>query len=455
MNTSKQKQLWFKLAMICALILALQIPLLWVKGSMHERMRSQQEAAHDISQSWSNAQNLTGPIIVVPYKVKSYEEVWDKNLDAYVTKERLSQKRAFIVPKSTQINGHATVEHRKRGIYSAPVYRTEITVKGEFDLQEYNQIKSSDKVGDIGKPFLVTLIGDLRGVSEIPELQYADKTAVFTEGNRINVSTPGLNAPIDIDGLNAFEFSYHLNLKGSKTLGFFPLAKDNKVQVSSEWPHPKFHGRFLPDRREVSENGFNVTWNLNSLSSNVNSVIDACEIGDCNTLLTPSFGVDFIEPISAYSLSDRAGKYALLFLLLTFAAFFMFEILKRLLIHPLQYLMVGLSLSVFYLLLTALSEHLAFATAYWISALGCISLIGIYTSAVLAGKVRALTLSSALLLIYGCIFVILNSEDFAFLMGALLIFSSLGALMLMTRNVNWYQLGEQLAVKKELDLQAS
>ena len=282
----------------------------------------------------------------------------------------------------------------------------------------------------------------MRGVSEIPVLHYNDKELPFNAGTPIRTGQQGLHVDLTLDVLTSLDYEFSIKLKGSNALSFYPVGDNNTVNLVSAWPHPKFNGKFLPDTREIRDNGFSVSWSLNSLSSNLNEIIQACERGNCEELLNTYFGVEFIEPISAYSLSDRAGKYALLFLLLTFAAFFLFEVFKSLLIHPLQYLMVGLSLSIFYLLLVAFSEHMSFTLAYWVSALACIGLIGFYSSYVLCGATRAITLSSALLLIYTLMFFILRSEDYAFVMGAILLFAILTAVMVITRKFNWYRLGE-------------
>lgn len=445
---TKQRQLWLKIATIVGLILVLQIPLLWVDSAMGERQYYQQQAAQDIAQSWSYEQVVTGPFLVVPYKTQYQEEVWDKNLEAYVTRTRTQNNKKILVPERNIIDSDLTVERRFRGIYSAPVYNSSIEVKGSLDLTPIETIKKQAGFIKLGQPSLVTFVSDLRGVSEIPTLNYNKKSKYFTEGTPLSSSQHGLHVDLELDDTKTMEYEYSIKLKGSNALSFYPVGKNNSVTLESTWPHPKFNGRFLPDTRDIRDDGFSATWTLNSLSSNLNEIVGKCERNNCDELLNTHFGVEFLEPISAYSLADRASKYALLFLLLTFAAFFLFEIFKSLLIHPLQYLMVGLSLSLFYLLLVAFSEHMNFVIAYWISALACISLIGFYSSYVLCGMARAMTLSGALLLIYTLMFFILQSEDYAFVMGAILLFAILTTVMVITRKFNWYSLGEVLPKKK-------
>lgn len=441
---TKQRQLWLKIGTIALLILILQIPLIWVDSVMKERQHYQYQVSSEISNSWSGQQTITGPFLVVPYSQVYTEKYWDSNLEKYVQVEKTKDLRTILVPTFNFVNGEVDVEKRYRGIYSAPVYRSNIDISGTISTTPLNTIMAEPSFKELGDPYLVTFVSDLRGVSDIPVVHYNDREAQFVEGSKISSEFSGLHSVLDISGLSSIDYQFSLKMKGSNTLSFYPVGKSNKVDLKSSWPHPKFKGLFLPDFHDIADDGFSVQWRLNSLSSNLNELINSCNTGNCKKLVDSNFGVDFIEPVSSYSLSDRASKYATLFLVLTFAAFFLFEVFKALSIHPLQYLMVGLSLSVFYLLLISMSEHVSFSSAYWISAVACIGLIGVYTSHILGGKFRALVLVAALLLIYTLMFFILHSEDYALVMGSILLFSILALVMLATRKLDWYQMEEKV-----------
>jgi inner membrane protein len=243
-------------------------------------------------------------------------------------------------------------------------------------------------------------------------------------------------------------FAFDLGLDGIERQHFAPVAKNNEITLKSAWPHPQFGGRFLPVARErtVTDDGFAATWRISALSTDTQQQLLAMEEKATpreNTLAgLDRFSVGFIEPVNVYSLAERATKYGLLFVALTFAAFFIFEVLKSLPIHPVQYLLVGLALALFFLLLVGLSEHYAFIYAYLISSLACIVLIGFYLSFVLHDWKRGMGFGVALTMLYGALYGLLISESNALVLGSILLFAVLAAVMVATRKVDWYQIGK-------------
>jgi inner membrane protein len=219
------------------------------------------------------------------------------------------------------------------------------------------------------------------------------------------------------------------------------------VRLSSNWPHPSFVGEFLPREREVTSAGFDARWQTSFFATNLENVVNACASTApaepaCAELMSRHFGVSFIDPIDHYLKSERAAKYAFLFIGLTFAAFFLFEVLRRFSVHPIQYGLVGLALAVFFLLLLSLSEHLGFGIAYLFSAAACVALVAYYVAHVVRdGRLGAL-FGAALGGMYGMLYAILSAEDYALLMGSLLVFGVLGVIMVLTRKVNWAQFGK-------------
>jgi inner membrane protein len=223
-----------------------------------------------------------------------------------------------------------------------------------------------------------------------------------------------------------------------RSLAFVPIGKTNVVQLRAAWPHPNFGGRFLPQTKQSDEHGFSARWEVSHLASR-NSDLLQRGLKDPSSLET--FDVSFIEPVNIYQQAERAVKYGVLFIALTFAAFFLFEILKDLRIHPLQYGLVGLALAVFFLLLVSLSEHVTFLYAYLAASVSCVLLIGYYLSHVLGGWRRGAAFAVKLALLYGVLYGLLLSEDNALMLGSLLLFVALAAIMVLTRRIDWYRLG--------------
>jgi len=220
-----------------------------------------------------------------------------------------------------------------------------------------------------------------------------------------------------------------------------PSAEQVRSTLAANWPHPSFIGRFLPENRDITAENFTADWNISRFASNIDSTLASCAAGNCTALLANNFGVSLVDPVDVYFKSERATKYGILFLGLTFTYFFLFEVMKGARIHPVQYLLVGLSLAVFYLLLIALAEHIPFLTAYLIAAAVCVTLIASYVRHALGDRLQGLLVAGAGALLYGVLYVIIGAEDYALLMGSTLVFTSLALAMSLTRRLDWYGLG--------------
>jgi inner membrane protein len=236
------------------------------------------------------------------------------------------------------------------------------------------------------------------------------------------------------DGRIAFPLRLDFALRGTELLAIAPLADDNRVVLDSPWPHPQFNGDFLPRAHRIDAKGFHAEWDVSSLASGAQAQYRAG--GDKHV---DAIGLSLVEPVNLYSKVDRATKYGLLFVLLTFTGFFMLEAIKQLPIHPVQYALVGLALAIFFLLLLSLSEHIAFAWAYLSAAVACVGLIGFYLGNVLRSRARGLGFAAMLGLLYAALYGLLVSEDNALVLGAGLLFAILAAIMVATRKVDWYQ----------------
>ena len=439
-----------KVLVISVLVGLLMVPLLMIQGVVFERSAYRNEASHGIAQSWTGSQNVIGPLFVVPYKVHYTEKHWDENLKRYELRPVTQERKLIIAPQKLMIDAEVRTETRKRGIYEVPVYHGELVFNGQFDLRPLDELHNQENTDvELLPAYLSVSISDARGIETQPMLTWLGAEQEFAADARILGLRNGIHAMVGSLTREDTPASFHfvMQLRGMENLGFSPVGKSSTVKVAANWPSPSFTGRYLPTTREISEGGFSAIWNVSSFSSNVAQLLDKCGASDCSALGNDTFGVKLFNSVDIYQQSERSVKYGILFIVLTFVAFFLFEIMKGLRLHPMQYLLVGLDLSVFYLLLISLSEHMPFGLAYVIATLASTSLIAFYVSSVLHSIRLGSMISGALLLLYAMLFGILGSEDNALLMGALLIFGMLGLVMVVTRRVDWYALTDNVSMR--------
>lgn len=431
----------YKFLAIGGLILVLLIPLAMIGNSIDERQAYSHEVVNDIARSSSYSQTLVGPILVIPYE--KIERVWRFNDN----KERYQQEMEitgslYFLPESYHLYGDLTMELRKRGIYTARLYHAETEMTGKFVVPVDYGIEEDIEDYQFSTPYVAMGVSDIRGIKNSLKLTLNHQSFEFEPGSQLKAVGAGVHATINTlprHQINQLTFSVPLLLQGTEQFNIAPIGKETHVELHSDWPHPSFIGEFLPVERSISETGFNARWQTSYFSTNFGEYFSTCvNANQCNAFAQGSFGVSLIDPVNQYVKSDRAIKYALLFIVLTFAGFFLFEVLKRLAIHPVQYGLVGLALALFYLLLLSLSEHLGFGLAYLLSSLACILLIGYYVSHVLHSLIRGLGFTLGLSLLYALLYGLLSAEDYALLMGAILLFALLGAFMTLTRKLNWY-----------------
>jgi inner membrane protein len=440
------RNLAIKLGVIALLMLLLMIPLLMIGGMVTDRQQLRDGVLADIARSSSGEQHLTGPILVVPYRKTLHEwKTHEKTGERYL-EERELRSRLYFLPEQFQLNGNVLTEERKRGIYQARLYHSDNQISGYFQLPA--QYGISDDYADyrFEPAFLSVGISDIRGIENDLKLRLNDTELAFAAGSGDRLLANGVHAPlapIDSSSGQRLQFAFDLKLQGTEQLWVTPVGRETKVQFSSSWPHPSFVGEFLPVKHEINANGFVADWQSSFFATNFAEALADCAYNkSCAAYNSREFGVSFVDPVDQYLKTDRAIKYALLFIALTFAGFFLFEVLKRLAVHPVQYGLVGLALALFYLLLLSLSEHLPFATAYAIAAVACVSLLGVYLAAVLKSALRGLGFAATLAALYGMLYGLLRAEDYALLMGSLLVFGLLAGVMLLTRKLDWYGVGK-------------
>jgi len=443
---------YLKLGVIFGLILLLLIPRAYIGGVVYERQGWRQQAYDSIGQSWPGAQTLAGPLLVLPYVLTYHtkEKIIDGNRkEREIVKEATLSDALYLIPEQLHVTSELTSSERYRGIYQVPVYQSQVEVSGRFNTQPVLDLLARNKDNAIrfDKPQLSVLVRDQRGVVAPSTLTWGQIGVPFKPGGNLHDAAAGMHAVLPALKLEpaaeSLPFAFKLELRGMRAMNFALLAEESDVSLKANWPHPSFTGQLLPETREIGKDGFSAIWRASSFSYNVSGALDTCRKGNCLALLDAAVGFDLLKPVDVYQESERSIKYAELFIVLTFVVLILFELLKKLRVHPVQYALVGTALLMFYLLLIALSEHIRFFYAYLIGALSCTALLTCYFGAILRSRRFGLLLGSGLSLLYAVLYVILQAEDYAMLMGSLLLFGVLAGLMLATRHLDWYLLTGQ------------
>lgn len=440
-----------KVLALLAVLAILTIPLAQIRSLIDERGHSQQQAAAELAETHAAAQTVIGPLLVVPYVERWFEDERDNKGGV----KRVAQSREmthYVFPVKLDIQGELSTQKRYRGIFTVLFYKLQARMQGRlpaFDPALLPRTQKDSKL-EIGEPAIAMALGDVRGIEGTPVLDAAGERLRFAQ--RIPGAGTGswlgrgVHAPLTGAALQAFgrgqplDYDLTLGLIGQERLSIAPVADDTTAQLKSAWPHPSFGGRFLATERNVSAGGFDARWNISSLVSSARSQVlaslDAKAPGDLDT-----FEVSLAQPLNVYAMSTRAVKYGALFVGLTLLAAFMFELLRKLRMHPVQYALVGLSIALFFLLLLALSEKMAFWLAYACAASASVLLLVVYFSAVLRGWGRGVSLGAYVGVLYAALYGLLSSESNALLLGSLLLFGVVSLLMIATRRLDWYSLG--------------
>ncbi len=443
---------YLKLGVIFSLIVLLLIPRAYIGGVVHERQGWRQKAYDSIAQSWPGAQTLAGPVLMLPYVLTLHtkEKIIEGNQrQKEIVKEAVLSDALYLIPEQLRISSRLDSSERYRGIYPVPVYQSQVEVSGQFNTQAVLDFLARNKGNAIRfeKPQLTVLVRDQRGLVAPSALTWDQSNLPFKPGGNLHGATAGMHAvlpdPKESEKAQSLPFAFKLELRGMQAMNFSLLAEDTEVRLKANWPHPRFNGPLLPEQREISKDGFSAVWRAASFSYNTDSALNACRKGNCAALLECAVGFDLLKPVDVYQESERSIKYAELFVVLTFVVLILFELLKKLRVHPVQYALVGMALLMFYLLLIALSEHIRFLYAYGLGAFACTALLICYFGAILRSRKFGLLLGAGVSVLYVVLYVILQAEDYAMLMGSLLLFGILAGLMLTTRHLDWYLLTGQ------------
>lgn len=433
--------IFFKLGAIFVLIIILLIPVALVKDLIRERENIQSNAIEEVSEKWGKGQTITGPYISIPFDkyVKQFNKK-DSTTKVVKLKDYIN-----ILPENLNIEGRINPEKRYRGIYEVVVYDSKLNITGDFQNINLKQFDINPHYIHFDKAVLNIGITDLKGIEKQIDVKWNNEKIPFNSGvNTDDIVYSGINAQvfIDLEKSDKYEFSTEIDLKGSQYLYFIPVGKTTDIKLTSDWQTPSFTGTYLPDERTINEKGFESNWNILHLNRNYPQtwIANRYQIGES------AFGTDLLLPVDNYKKSNRVAKYAILFVVLTFLVFFFVEVLNKVFIHPIQYLLVGIALVVFYSLLLAFSEHMLFNLSYILSSILTLTLVTAYATAILKSKKVGMMIFGILLTLYLFIFTIIQLEDYALLIGSIGIFIILSIVMFFSRKIDWYQikLGDEI-----------
>ena len=443
-----QRSLLWKIGLIGLVALLLQVPVQMIRGLVAERQAARDGVLQDIARGTSHAQRIAGPVIYVPWTRESVETITStdqKDRERTTKREKVETGYVALLPKDLVLDGAIELQPKHRGIYVSHVYTLTATLRGSFEIPAALEAPKGPGSLTWGPAMLVLGIQDTRGIRDKVTLSWDGAPVQFLPGSAETRDAPaGIHADLGMLAASRLpatrEFRVDLALLGTQRLDIVPVGAQTAVTLRSAWPHPSFVGGILPGSgTQVSADGFTAQWRTSQLATNISQLQARClQAGRCDELNQQTLGISFIQPVDLYQTVERSVKYGFLFILLTFAAFFLFEVLRRLAIHPVQYALVGVALAVFFLLLISLSEHLGFARAYVIATIACVALVGYYIGHSLRSWRRGAAFAAFLSGLYGLLYVILRQEDYALLTGATLVFACLALAMIATRRVDWY-----------------
>ncbi len=417
----KQTATTLKLLAVAFLTLIMLIPLAMVRGLVDERQGRRAEALEEISRRWGGEQTISGPMIVVTERQSRRNAAGET---------QVFYDRIVELPSELTIDIQTRSEIRYLGIYEMPVYTATVIMTGVIGGETW------PTRGELTGAHLLVPISDTRAIRAVSSLTVGAESYRLRSGGSVYSTIQGVAAPLPLDRLGRSEpFRLELTLAGSEALYFLPIGEATSITMQSDWTSPGFEGQYVPLERAISQAGFTARWQVAELNR---SYGQSWRGEPPYELQGSRFGTRFVLPGSSYQRSERAIKYGVLFIGLTFLGFFVFEILTKVRLHPVQYLFVGLALATFYLLLLALSEHIRFGFAYLTAATALVLMVGAYCGSVLASRRRGLAAGALLAAVYAILYWLVIDESYSLLIGSAAILLLLGVVMYATRNVDWY-----------------
>jgi len=418
-----------KVISIGVLVLLLLIPMSMISSLMREREYRRDDVVQEVNAKWGNSQTITGPFFTVPYKSFYRDE---KNALKYTL------RYLHILPEHVDIQGQIDTQVRYRSLYEAVLYNTRMTISGTFKLPvlTHTSIDAIHVLWD--KAVFSVGITDMRGIQDKIAIKFDGTDYKASPGLKsVDIASSGVQCAIPLSpSQNSYDFSLGLNLNGSEEVHFIPVGETTRVRLTSSWPSPSFNGAFLPTTREVTDQGFTADWTVLHLNRNFPQVW----AGNQYNVSDSSFGVRLLITADVYQKSIRIAKYALMFIVFTFSAFFFSEIINKRRVHPIQYTLIGLAILLFYVLLLSISEHVNFDLAYIASATAITILITGYSRGILRNNRFSFTVFGILVVLYSYLYIVLQLEDYALIMGSIGLLIVLTLVMFITRKIDWYAL---------------
>jgi inner membrane protein len=438
-----------KAAALLAVSVGLMCALSSVQSVVSERQARQHEAEDSVANSLASSQTLLGPVLT-----RTCTETWLLGYGDAPERKPIYEQNTYNIrlpAKQIKVNAKVQMTPRYRGMFKVNGYSVGSLMAAQWDdITALNPSPTHERSEmHCDAPTVAIALSDARGI-HVAEVTMNGAAAPVLPGTGMSAYPRGFQAVVPdafIKRGQALNVAINLELAGTQSLAIAPVANTTLVTMNTDWPHPSFGGRFLPSERHIHQRGFEATWKVSSLASTATQEwqkgAKLCGLaveGDC----IESFGVDFIDPINPYVLSDRATKYGLLFIALTFVGVGLVEVLRRLRVHPIQYLLVGAALTVFFLLLVSLSEHVAFGWAYTAASFACTLLLSFYGSFVLRGWKAGLAFGAGIAGLFGTLYALLQMEQSALVLGSVLLFVVLAVVMISTRKLDWYELLGQM-----------
>lgn len=422
----------FKLLIIAVLAFLLLIPSLFIRETIGERKGRRAEAIAEISSKWGGAQTLTGPFLTIPFKKFFLDSLGQR---------KYFVSRYHILPSLLEIKASLTPEVRYRGIYETVLYKSRVRIRSEIDIPANLLLDTAENELLRDKAEINIGISDLKGIASIGKFLVNGKEYKLSPGTKnSDVIDQGLGLGLGIKGFaDKLIVDFEVDLNGSENIGFHPVGEVTRAEIDGLWKHPSFTGAYLPFERRIDDSSFSAKWKVLHLNRNYPQSWEGTAYG----LRGSDFKVELLLAMDVYSKSTRVVKYALLFILITFVGFFFSEIVSRKRIHPIQYLLIGFAILLFYVLLLSLSEHVNFDLAYVMSSVMSILLIGLYTKGILGSGLFGVYISVILVILYAYYYILLQLQDYALLIGALGLFAVLSLFMFFTRKINWYKVEVQ------------
>lgn len=418
------------------LVLVLQVPIELIDRQIGARRATRDEAVADVTRRWGGEQRLLGPVLRVPWR-----ELRVTRTERGARFEDSVIRHAYFLPESLALRADAHAETRYRGIFEVPLYRADLALEGRFRAPDFREWDVEPDAVLWEKAELLLAIQDPGALRSQPKLTWLDTPLDFEPGGAsLADGPPSLRARLPAERVRAGgTFRVEVRLNGARALAFTPVGETSTVSLASNWPHPSFQGRWLPSERRIDAEGFEARWEVSHLARGYPQQWRDVEV-TAAALRSAVVGVDFLAPVDPYRMAERSVKYEVLFLGLPFLVIWLFEVLVGLRVHPIQYLFVGGALCLFYLLQLSLAEHLGFPVAYGLAGVAIASMVTLYGRAILGAGRRAAALGGLVSALYAFLYVLLQEQDYALLLGSLGLFGGLGLAMWVTRRVDWYRL---------------